>query len=169
MIDHPPPTSPFSHTEREAVRVQALFHGHLLASSDDVLVLKTPGRPETRYFPRTDVSSAFLRQTDVIGGGRDAATWYSLQRDGDIVENAAWSFETPDSAFHALAGRIAFREGVVDYAIAPLGHDDIDEVVRHTDSGAGASQAEHWTSNVEPSSDGEPGAPQRPYNGVGSI
>jgi hypothetical protein len=47
--------------------------------------------------------------------------------------------------------------------------EEVAEVVRHTDSGSGASQAQHWPSNVDSREEAKPGAPVRPYDGKGPI
>lgn len=46
---------------------------------------------------------------------------------------------------------------------------EVDEVVRHTDSGSGASQAEHWPPNVDAPEETKPGAPDKPFKSAGSI
>jgi hypothetical protein len=50
--------------------------------------------------------------------------------------------------------------------------EEIEDVVRHTDSGAGASQAEHWPPNQSGPDDVEeakPAAPDKPFKDTGSI
>ena len=47
--------------------------------------------------------------------------------------------------------------------------EEVGAVVRHTDSGSGASQAEHWPATVEPEEEAKPGAPDKPFEGTGSI
>jgi hypothetical protein len=47
---------------------------------------------------------------------------------------------------------------------------EVADVVRHTDSGAGASQAEHWPPNqAGPEDEAKPEAPDRPFKDTGSI
>jgi len=197
-------TSPL---RREAAQVSALFHGHIVASSTDVITVETPGQPPVRYFPRNDVGMSSLRAVDTIEDERGAATRYTIYRDGEIIENFAWSYESPRGGFADLAGRVAFvDDSHLLYEITPLapgetaaaeprswdenlqpgmrdgvtatnspaaarvgGAVDVDEVVRHTDSGSGASQAEHWPSNVDTPEEAKPGSPVRPYDGTGSI
>lgn len=191
MIEPPLNTAAPTTARREASRISALFHGHIIASSTDVIDIAPLGAPPQRYFPKTDVGMSYLRAVDTVGEGRGAVTRYTLYRDGEVVENAAWSYEQPGAA---LAGRIAFREGLVRYDVTPLepgeragveearswdanhqpsrrdGGTDVGEVVRHTDSGSGASQAEHWTPNVSgPDDNRDPAAPAQPYKGTGSI
>jgi uncharacterized protein (DUF427 family) len=189
MIEPPLNTIPPTTPRREASRISALFHGHIIASSTDVIDIATLGAPPQRYFPKADVGMSYLRPVDTIGDGQGAVTRYSLYRDGEIVENAAWSYDRPGNP---LAGRIAFRDGLVRYDVTPLepgeraaaeetrswdaNHQpsqrgiDVDTVVRHTDSGSGNSQAEHWAPNVEgPDENRDPAAPAQPYRGTGSI
>ncbi len=47
--------------------------------------------------------------------------------------------------------------------------DEVGEVVRHTDSGSGASQAEHWPASETPPDEVKPEAPDRPFKDAGSI
>lgn len=188
MTDFTPTFASTSPTRREAARVSALFHGHILASSTDVITVETPGGTPTRYFPYNDVGMSSLRAVDTIEDERGVATRYTIYRDGEIIENFAWSYDSPRAGFADLAGRIAFRDDpLILYEVSPLEPGeaaaaeprswdenlqpgmrdgvtatnspdlapgggagiDVDEVVRHTDSGSGASQAEHWPANVE--------------------
>jgi hypothetical protein len=50
----------------------------------------------------------------------------------------------------AIAGRVAFFPNVVEVHEAAAEQAGVtpDQVVLHTDAGDGASQREHWTSNV---------------------
>lgn len=179
---------------REAGQVTALFHGHTIASSRDVLVCDGQ-----RYFPRADVGLSFLRAVDTAQDARGTATRYTVYRDGEVIENGAWSYDAPTTGYGDLTGRIAFRDDLVRYDVSPLdgaapetrswdtanepsqrdGAPDaaplntrpagVDEIVRHTDSGSGSSQAERWAPNVEGPDAVEPGATDRPYRDAGSI
>lgn len=209
MIEPTATSAPTAPLRREALRISALFHGHIVASSTDVIDLAAPGQPPSRYFPRADVGMSSLRAVDTVRDERGTATRYTIHRDGEIVENAAWSYESPNAAYAELAGRIAFRDDLVHYDVTPLepgetaaagetrswdanlqpsqrdgatpanspdaapggGADavDVDAVVRHTDSGSGASQAEHWPTNRDGPDEVKPGAPHRPYKDTGSI
>ncbi|MFT4251379.1 MAG: DUF427 domain-containing protein [Caulobacter sp.] len=175
---------------RETGRVRALFSGHEIADSDDVLVLREADYPPVRYFPRGDVAMAFLRKSDKTTRcpHKGVATYYTICRDGRIVEDAVWSYEAPLQGMERIAGRLAFYPQHVDFqnealsaaepaaipGAAPRGARDIDEIVRHTDSGAGTSQAEHWEANVSMPDDeawegDEDQRIGRPYHGTGSI
>jgi uncharacterized protein (DUF427 family) len=117
---------------RERTRVRALFEGHDIADSDDVVVVHEEGRPPVYYFPRKDVFMAFLSQTDKVTRNADKgeARYFTIYRDQHIVDNVAWSYETPSAAFADLAGRIAFRREDVDFQVE--GH-FADEAERETE------------------------------------
>ena len=141
---------------RESGRVEVLFEGHEIADSDDVLLLAEADYPVVRYFPRADVAMAFLRKTDKVTHCpyKGDATYYTINRDGQVIENAVWSYETPFPAMSQIAGRLAFYPQHVEFKAggqtpAQTAVQDVDDVVRHTDSGSGASQAEHWPPNVD--------------------
>ena len=64
-----------------------------------------------------------------------------------------------------IAGRLAFYPQHVTFEVEPLASGEVDRVVRHTDSGGGASQEEPW-----PPTATNPDAPDGPpFRGVGSI
>uniref|UniRef100_B0T5F2 DUF427 domain-containing protein n=1 Tax=Caulobacter sp. (strain K31) TaxID=366602 RepID=B0T5F2_CAUSK len=185
-MNTPNPDHPIS-CSREAGRVEVLFEGHEIADSADVLVLKEADYAPVRYFPRSDVAMDFLRKTDKVTHcpHKGQATYYTIHRDAKIIENAVWSYESPPPGLGQLAGRLAFYPEHVEFKRAGLTPAetralDVDEVVRHTDSGSGASQAEHWTPNVsmpddtawegdDIRDDSGPESPARPYQGTGSI
>jgi uncharacterized protein (DUF427 family) len=201
---------------KEPGRVQVLFEGHSIATSDDVLVLREAGHDPVRYFPRDHVAMPFLRKTDKVTycPYKGEASYYTIMRDRQIIENAIWSYENPLPGVGQIAGRLAFYPEHFDFQVgaqsasdteaadrghpeaanapargvdaarsfAPAGGSadrDVDEVVKHTDSGSGASQATHWDANVSMPDDEawegddirEEGPAQiaKPYEGTGSI
>jgi uncharacterized protein (DUF427 family) len=168
----------------EPARVRVLFEGHEIADSGDVLVLQEANYPAVRYFPRSDVAMAFLRKSDKTSHcpHKGEASYYTIVRDRQIIENAVWSYESPFPALSRIAGRLAFYPQHVDFQVGTLSPaetaaSDIDEVVRHTDSGSGTSQAEHWPPNVSMPDDAAWEGDEikdgvvvgRPYQGTGSI
>ncbi len=172
---------------REAGRVEVLFEGHEIADSADVLLLQEGDYAPVRYFPRSDVAMAFLQKTAKVTHCpyKGDATYYTISRDKQIIENAVWSYETPLSGVRQIAGRLAFYPEHVEFKRAGLTPNetralDVNEVVRHTDSGSGSSQAEHWEANVsmpddeawegdEIRDDDGPSRVGKPYEGTGSL
>ncbi len=162
---------------RAPTTVRVLFEGHEIADSDDVLVLKEASYPPVYYFPRDDVRMVFLRRTDKVTHCpyKGDASYFTIYRDAQVVDNAVWSYEDPFPAVGQIGNRVAFYPEHVEFQIgdrtaAESKGLDIDEVVRHTDSGSGRSQAEHWPPNVDmPDPDRIERDIDEPYRGVGSL
>lgn len=142
--------------EREPARVRVLFEGHEIADSGDVVVLREAGYPPVRYFPRDDVRMMFLRRTDKVTHCpyKGDAAYFTIYRDGKVIDNAVWSYEDPHPAAGPIGGRLAFYPQHVEFEVgaqtaAETEAVDVNEVVMHTDSGSGVSQAERWPPTVE--------------------
>lgn len=142
--------------EREPNRVRVLFEGHEIADSGDVLVLREAGYPPVRYFPRDDVRMTFLSRTHKITHCpyKGAAAYFTIHRDGKLIENAVWSYEDPFPTVGQIGGRVAFYPQHVEFEVgahtaAETAAIDIGAVVRHTDSGSGISQGERWPATVD--------------------
>ena len=153
-------------------RWRAIFQGHVIADSNDAIILREASYPARVYFPRSDVSMDYMSRTDRSSHCpyKGDAAYYTLLMDGHFAENAVWTYEDPFPAMAQINGRLAFYPEKVeiyevdDAAVNPHHAQDarehtaaptVDDVVRHTDSGAGASQRAHWAATVEtPHDDG---------------
>jgi uncharacterized protein (DUF427 family) len=114
-IKVPGPDHPITVTRHEG-RVRALFQGHLIADSADVLILKEAAYKPVPYFPRGDVEMEVLGRTtlDTYCPYKGHAAYFTIERDGTIAENAVWTYETPHPAMDMIAGRLAFYPNVVE-------------------------------------------------------
>jgi uncharacterized protein (DUF427 family) len=161
----PGPDHPIT-LEPAAQRWRVLVNGHVLADTDDALILREANLPPVVYFPRGDVSLEFMGRTShqTHCPYKGDAAYYTLAMDGDVLDNVAWSYEAPFEAMSAIQGRIAFYPdrvevyAVDDAAVNPhhrerteerMDRGEVDQIVQHTDSGSGASQRDHWAPNVE--------------------
>jgi uncharacterized protein (DUF427 family) len=136
-------------------RIQGVYSGHVIADSQDVIILREADYPPVAYFPRADVDMAFMARTShsTHCPYKGQASYFTLTMDGRISENAVWSYEDPYPAMAAIRDRLAFYPNLVDVqavhgAGEPAGT-SVDETVRHTDAGDGTSQAPHWPPNVD--------------------
>jgi uncharacterized protein (DUF427 family) len=102
-------------------RVRALFAGHEIADSAKALVLKEGDYPPVVYFPREDIEMGALRSTDrsTHCPFKGDASYFTVYRDGEVVENAAWSYETPLADATLIAGYIAFYPQHVQIEMEP--------------------------------------------------
>lgn len=145
-----------------ATRWRARFAGHVIADSAEALVLQEASYPQVIYFPRADVSMEYLARTDhsTHCPYKGDAAYYTLDMDGQIAENAVWTYETPFPAMGEISGYVAFYPDKVEiYSVddatvnphhldAPKSPQDVDQIVQHTDAGGGIAQREHWPANV---------------------
>lgn len=134
-------------------RWRALYAGHVIADTADALILREASLPPVVYFPREDVGMEYMARTERTTHCpyKGDAAYYTLAMDGQIAENAVWTYERPFPAMDAIAGRLAFyadRVEVYEVDDAAVGgharRDDVDAVVQHTDAGDGTTQREHW-------------------------
>lgn len=158
----PGPDHPITITPATA-RWRAKFAGHVIADTADAVVLKESTYPQVVYFPRADVSMDYMRRTDrsTHCPYKGDASYFTVLMDGQFAENAVWSYEQPFPAMAEIEDRLAFYTDKIEvYRLnadgvnpEPMAANDdhtisIGEVVQHTDSGSGASQKEHWPTNV---------------------
>jgi uncharacterized protein (DUF427 family) len=166
--------------EKGPQRWRAALNNHVIADTDDALILREGGLPPVVYFPREDVALEYMgrtgRQTHCPFKG-DAA-YYTLTLGGEILENVAWTYEEPLAGVDRIASRIAFYPDrievyqVDDALVNPhprdrredgvardetMPRDKVDEVIQHTDAGGGVSQREHWPPDDESRTHGDAG------------
>ena len=97
-------------------RVRVRVAGHVIADTADSLALTEATYPPVQYFPRSDVETGFMSQTDKVTECpyKGRATHFSMMVDGELLENCAWSYEGPYPAVEAIRGRLAFYTDKVE-------------------------------------------------------
>lgn len=105
---------------RSPRRMRVLAAGHVIADSADVLMLEEADRPPAYYFKREDVERGFLSESPTTSECeyKGHATHYTTLIDGELLEDVAWSYESPYPAAEDLKGRVAFDGSRVEvYAV----------------------------------------------------
>lgn len=152
----PGPDHPI-HINPAKTRWRAVYDDHVIADTGDALILTEADYAPVVYFPRADVSMEYFSRTDrkTHCPYKGEASYYTILMDGRFAENAVWTYEEPYPAMEAIRDRLAFYPDRVEiYAVEDAlvdpkhPHAAVDEIVQHTDSGAGISQREHWPPNV---------------------
>ena len=134
-------------------RLQVVYNGHVIVDSAKALTLQESTYPAAIYFPREDAEMSFFGRTDhqTHCPYKGDASYFSLNMDGHLAENAVWTYEEPYPAMESIRGLLAFYPNQVE--IVEVGDaarpDAILEAILHTDDGAGQSQKEHWAPTVE--------------------
>ena len=130
-IKTPGPDHPIT-IEASRAHMRASFDNHIIADTDDALIVQEANYPPVYYFPIDDVEMSFLGKTDhkTYCPYKGEASYWSILMDGDLVENAVWSYEAPYPAAHALQGRLAFYPNHVEVYEWQGGQDTASAAVR---------------------------------------
>ena len=89
--------------------MKATWNGKVIAESDDTVIIEG-----NHYFPPSSVDQRFLRtsNTHTICPWKGEASYYSLDIDGAVNEDAAWYYPSPKDAAAEIKDHIAFWKGV---------------------------------------------------------
>lgn len=96
------------------MRTRAIWHGTVLAESDDTVVVE--GR---RYFPRESLVEEHFSPswTRSVCPWKGIASYYTVTVAGETNEDAAWEYKKPFPAARRVKGRVAFWRGVEVVAV----------------------------------------------------
>ena len=87
----------------------ATWNGAVIAESDDIVTVEG-----NAYFPRESVREDLLRPsaTNTVCPWKGTASYYDLEVDGQVNEDAVWYYPVPKDAAAGITGRVAFWRGV---------------------------------------------------------
>ena len=84
--------------------------GAVLGESTNAIELSEGSYDPVIYFPRADIAMAFLEPSDKTSHcpHKGDASYYGIAAKSGLIENAAWSYESPLEAVNEIAGHLAF-------------------------------------------------------------
>lgn len=84
--------------------------GAVLGESRNALEMQEGDLPDVIYFPRADIATAFLDESDKTSHcpKKGDASYYSIVTKSKTLENAAWSYEDPLEGAEAIKDYLAF-------------------------------------------------------------
>jgi uncharacterized protein (DUF427 family) len=97
--------------EADSVRVVARVGDTVIADTGSALTLREAGYEPVYYVPLGDVVPGALRpsSSETYCPYKGDASYYDvILRDGQVLSDAVWSYQTPYPAVDAIAGRVAF-------------------------------------------------------------
>ncbi len=88
---------------------KAIWNGRVLAQSDDTIVVDG-----NHYFPPESLDKSLFRESEKTTrcGWKGTANYFSVDVDGEVNEDAAWTYRTPKSAAKSIKDHVAFWRGV---------------------------------------------------------
>ncbi len=97
-------------------RVRVNFAGHVVADSDQALLLTEASYAPVFYLPPEHVDFASLERTShrTRCPYKGEASYYSIHLADRLAQNAVWCYEQPSEAVAAIAGYLAFYPDRVD-------------------------------------------------------
>ena len=89
--------------------MRAIWNGAVLAESDETVVVEG-----NHYFPPDSIDRQYFKASDhtSICPWKGEASYYHVQANGQVNENAAWVYAEPKPAASEIKDRIAFWKGV---------------------------------------------------------
>jgi uncharacterized protein (DUF427 family) len=89
--------------------MKAIWNGAVLAESDHTEVVEG-----NHYFPPAALHREYFKDSSHHSecAWKGTASYYTLEVDGQVNENAAWYYPDPKPGARAIAGHVAFWKGV---------------------------------------------------------
>ena len=90
---------------------RAIWNGQVIAEADDSEVETVEGNT---YFPPEAIHEEHFQDSDhhTTCGWKGVASYYHVEVDGQVNENAAWYYPEPKEAASNIEGYVAFWRGV---------------------------------------------------------
>lgn len=88
---------------------KAMWNGATLAESEDTQIVEG-----NVYFPPDALHDEFFKPSDAhtVCGWKGTASYYDVEVDGHVNEQAAWYYPDPKPKAEAIRGYVAFWKGV---------------------------------------------------------
>ncbi len=89
--------------------MRASWNNAIIAESEDIIEIE--GNP---YFPIGSIARQYFTESDTTTTcpWKGVASYFHIEVDGKVNEDAAWTYKEPKQGAEALKGRIAFWRGV---------------------------------------------------------
>ena len=89
--------------------VKAIWNGQVIAESDSTEVVDG-----NHYFPPDSIRHDHFRESaaQTVCGWKGTASYYDIDVNGDVNQQAAWYYPDPKSAAENIKGYVAFWKGV---------------------------------------------------------
>ncbi len=89
--------------------MKAIWNGQIIAESNNTIIIEN-----NHYFPSADIKKEFFKSSETHSNcpWKGAASYYSLEVDGQQNKDAAWYYPEPKDAAKEIKNYVAFWKGV---------------------------------------------------------
>ena len=89
--------------------MKAIYNGKVIAESDKTVVIEG-----NHYFPVNTIKSEYFKSSELhtTCPWKGLASYYTVEVDGEVNEDAAWYYPDPKAAASAIKDHVAFWRGV---------------------------------------------------------
>lgn len=102
--------------EPTSKRIRVMFNGVMIADTTRAIRVLETSHPPSYYIPLDDVQQGYLTRTGqrTYCEFKGAASYWTLNVNGRVSENAAWGYLDPARGYEAITGYITFYPSRVD-------------------------------------------------------
>jgi uncharacterized protein (DUF427 family) len=102
--------------EKAGARLRVIFNGQTIADTTSGYRVLETSHPPVYYIPPHDIAQQYLQSASGSSWCefKGHAKYWSLDVDGRVARNVAWSYPAPSAAFVDIAGYLAFYASRVD-------------------------------------------------------
>lgn len=99
----------YQNDERPKPMARAIFNGKVIAESDDISTVEG-----NAYFPLASLDQNVVSETSHATHcpWKGTASYFSIEVDGQVADNAAWYYPEPLAGAESVADRVAFYPSV---------------------------------------------------------
>ena len=97
-------------------RLQIIFNGVTIADTERAMRVLETSHPPVYYISPDDIAMHYLRRGEGSSfcEWKGAAAYWTLEVDGRVAENVAWSYPTPSPDFTPIRDYLAFYPAPMD-------------------------------------------------------
>lgn len=108
-MKHPGPDHPITIAPGPR-RIRVSVGGTVIAETTRALSLKEASYPAVQYIPREDARMELLRRTERTTHCpyKGDASYFTISANGQLIDNAIWTYEAPFPAVAEISGHLAF-------------------------------------------------------------
>jgi len=89
--------------------MKAIWNGQVIAESNDTKIIEG-----NHYFPADSINTKFLKTSDshTVCHWKGTASYYNIEAEGQVNQDAAWTYPEPSNLAEGIKDHVAFWRGV---------------------------------------------------------